>query len=119
MALCGDLAAHELSKRLWGLSDSPIMEIVLYEERGAADETTGLLAASVSCHLASLPLCTDVGAPKTRMGEELSLSELHRRTGNYRRGRSSLCKLRRNPNAKLLPEDILARLHGSSAASAR
>jgi len=58
MALCGHLAVHELSKRY-----SPIMEIVLYEGGGAADETTGLLAANVSCNLASLPLCTNVGAP--------------------------------------------------------
>ena len=64
MALSGYLAARELSRRLSGVfSDSPIMEIVMYEARGASDKTTGLLAASVSCHLASLPLCTDVGAP--------------------------------------------------------
>jgi hypothetical protein len=63
MTFCGYLATHELSKRLSGVSDSPIMEVGLYEARGAADETTGPLAASVTCHLASLPLWTDVGAP--------------------------------------------------------
>src|SRR5215831_1114002 len=113
MALCGYLAAYELSKRLSGVSDSPIMEIVLYEARGAMTRPRVWWLQAWF-----LPLWTDVGAADTRMRDELSLPELHRRTGNYRRGRRPACKLRRNPNAKLLAEDILARLHGSSAASA-
>src|SRR6516162_10414417 len=37
-------------------------QIVLDEARGAANGTEGLLGASVSCHLASLPLWTGLGA---------------------------------------------------------
>jgi len=45
-----------------GRNPTRIMEIVLHEARGAANATAGLLAASVSCHLASLPLWTSLGA---------------------------------------------------------